>query len=151
MARRDRSTGRNTIGDLSDPALVSTLTGWLESSGASALEITTPDGGALKIALSAGMRSVRAAEAVSEAPGGRAVKAPMAGLFRDRHPCAPEAVPLAGEGGMLEAGSLAGFVEIGPMLLPVIAPEAGIVAKIHARAGELIGYGDAVLTMEPAR
>lgn len=155
MARRDRSTGRNTIGDLSDPALISTLTGWLEGSGASSLEITTPDGGALKIVLDAGAHAVRVAETTPETPAGgpegRAVKAPMAGLFRDRHPDSSEAGPLAGEGRALDAGAVAGFIEVGPVLLPVVAPEAGVIAAIHARAGELVGYGDAVLTMEPSR
>lgn len=149
MARRDRSTGRNTIGDLSDPALISTLTGWLQNSGASALEIATPDGGVLKIVLEAGTPAVRLAEAAPEIPAGCTVKAPMAGLFRDRHPAG--AGPLAAAGGALEAGAVVGFVEVGPLLLPVIAPEAGTVADIHARAGELIGYGNAVLTMEPVR
>jgi acetyl-CoA carboxylase biotin carboxyl carrier protein len=154
VARRDRSTGRNTIGDLSDPALISTLTGWLEGSGASALEITTPDGGVLKIVLETGTRAVRVAEVAPERPTGRpegrALKVPMAGLFRDRHPAAFEAEPLAGEGRALEAGALAGFVEIGPVLLPVIASEAGVIGEIHARTGDLIGYGDTVLMMEPA-
>jgi len=150
VARRDRSTGRNTIGDLSDPALISTLTDWLEGSGASALEITTPDGAALKIVLDPGVRAVPVAEAAPEKPHGRAVKAPMAGLFHDRHPGAG-AGPLAGKGQMLDAGALAGFVAVGPVLLPVIAPAAGMVAEVHAGAGDLIGYGDAVLTMGPAR
>lgn len=153
MARRDRSTGRNTIGDLSDPALISTLTGWLERSGASALEITTPDGGVLKIALDAGARLEEIAEpppAIPARPEGRVVKAPMAGLFRDRHPAAPETGPLAGEGRALEAGAVVGFVEIGPVLLPVTAPDAGVVSEIRARTGDLIGYGDPVLTMEPS-
>ncbi|CAK7259888.1 MULTISPECIES: hypothetical protein [unclassified Shinella] len=155
MARRDRSTGRNTIGDLSDPALISTLAGWLEGSGANALEIVTPDGGGLKIVLAAGARAVRIAETVPEAPAvrpeGHAVRAPMAGLFRDRHPAAMETGPLAGAGRALEAGAIAGFVEVGPVLLPVIASKAGMVGEIHARADGLIGYGDAVLTMEPSR
>lgn len=150
MAKRDRSAGRNTIGDFSDPALISTLTGWLEGSGASALEITTADGGVLKIVLDAGPRTVPVAEAVPEKPQGRALKAPMAGLFHDRHPGA-EAGPLVAEGQALDVGGLAGFVAVGPVLLPVVAPAAGVVADMHARAGDLIGYGDAVLTMEPAR
>lgn len=151
MARRDRSTGRNTIGDFSAPALISTLTGWLESAGVSALEITAPDGGVLKIALDAGARAVHVAETPSAPPQGRAVKAPMAGLFRDRHPAATEAGPLAGEGRALEAGAPVGFVGVGPVLLPVFAPEAGVVGSVHARAGALVGYGDAILTMEPSR
>lgn len=154
MARRDRSTGRNTIGDLADPALISTLTGWLESSGVRELEIATPDGGVLKIVLDAGARPAVVAEpaAIPAArPQGRAVKAPMAGFFRDRHPAAPETGPLAGEGRAFEDGAIVGFVEVGPVLLPVTAPDAGVAGEIHAHAGDLIGYGDAVLTMEPSR
>jgi acetyl-CoA carboxylase biotin carboxyl carrier protein len=154
VAKHDRPTGLNRIGDLSDPALIATLTGWLQASGASALEIATPDGGALKIVLDAGPH-VAPVEAVSgnrveDLPQGRPVKAPMAGLFRDRHPGLADAGPLAGAGKALEAGAVAGFVEVGPVLLPVVAPAAGVTAEIHARVGALIGYGDAVLTMEPA-
>lgn len=155
MARRDRSTGRNTIGDLSDPALISTLTGWLESSGARELEIATPDGGVLKIALDAGARTAVMAEPTRAIPAsrreGRAVKAPIAGLFRDRHPAATETGPLASEGRALDASAVVGFVEVGPMLLPVAVPDAGVVDEIHAHADELIGYGDTVVTMEPSR
>ncbi|MFC3072059.1 hypothetical protein [Shinella pollutisoli] len=68
MARRDRSAGRNTIDDLADPALISTLAGWLEGSGASVLEITTPDGGGLKIVLDAGARSVRVDDRPADVP-----------------------------------------------------------------------------------
>ncbi len=155
MARRDRSAGRNTIGDLSDPALISTLTGWLESSGARELEIGTPDGGLLRIALDAAADPTQRAGPVptiqAGSPEGAAITAPMAGLFRDRHPVVPETEPLASEGRALEAGAFAGFVEVGPVLLPVIAPSAGLVGEIHARDGQLIGYGDAVLTMELSR
>ena len=155
MARRDRSAGRNTIGDLSDPALISTLTGWLESSGARELEIGTPDGGMLRIALDVGAGPVQSAGAeptvAAVSPEGPAISAPMAGLFRDRHPVVPETEPLAGEGRALEAGAVVGFVEVGPVLLPVIAPSAGLVGEVHARDGQLIGYGDAVLTMELSR
>ena len=154
MTRRNRSTGRNTIGDLSDPTLISTLTGWLESSGARELEIATPDGVVLKITLDAGVRTAAMAEPMraipTARPEGRAVKAPIAGLFRDRHP-ATETEPLASEGRALEAGAVAGFVEIGPILLPMTVPDAGTVGEIHAHADELIGYGDTVLTMEPSR
>ncbi|UDF32305.1 UNVERIFIED_ORG: hypothetical protein LHK14_21080 (plasmid) [Roseateles sp. XES5] len=155
MTRRDRATGRNTIGDLSDPALISTLTGWLESSGARELEIATPDGGALKITLGAGARTAMMAEPMRAIPVGRlesrTVKAPIAGLFRDRHPAATETGPLASGGRTLEAGAVAGFVEIGPILLPVTVPDAGTIDEIHAHTDELIGYGDTVLTMEPSR
>ena len=152
MARRDRSTDRNTIGDLSDPALISTLTGWLESSGARELEIATPDGGVLKIALNAGASPVHRADPMPDIPAGRPdgriVKAPLAGRFHDRHPAAADAGPLAGEGRALEGGAIAGFVEVGPILLSVSTPESGVVSDVHVRTGDLIGYGDAIVTME---
>lgn len=154
MAKRDRPAGRNRIGDLSDPALIAALTGWLQASGASALEIATPDGGALKIVVDTGPH-VEPVEAVhgkrvEDLPQGRAVKAPMAGFFRGRHPGLADAGPLTEAGKALEAGSVVGFIEVGPVLLPVVAPAAGVTDEIHARAGALIGYGDAVMTMEPA-
>lgn len=148
--------GTNTIGNLSDPALISTLAAWLESSGARELEITTPDGGALKIVLDAAAHLVQGAGPapviLPARPEGRPVKTPMAGIFRDRHPAATETgPPLADAGSVLGAGAVIGFVEVGPVLLPVTTPDAGVVGEIRARSGELIGYGDAVLTMEASR
>lgn len=154
MSRRDRSSGRSGIGDFSDPALISTLTAWLGASGASELEISTKDGHTLKIVLAPDASPVRhrdeAQDAASSVPEGRAVKAPLAGVFRDRHPGGFGPGPLTGEDRTLEAGDIAGFVEVGPILIPVIAPATALVAGVHARAGELIGYGDPVLTMEHA-
>jgi len=155
VLRRNRSSGLCEIGDFSDPTLISTLTAWLAASGASELEISTKDGCALKIVLNPVTRPVdgREADLHMTAPRSedRTVKAPLAGVFRDRHPGIPDASPLAGDGSSLEAGAAVGFVEVGPILLPVIASEAAAVAKVHARAGELIGYGDPVLTMEQAQ
>lgn len=154
MPRRNRSAGKNAIGDLSDPVLISTLSGWLEESGARELEILTDDGDALKIVLDPGARSARmqgdGPDMVETRTEGCAVKAPIAGVFRGRHPCA-DAPPLAAEGDAVEADAVVGFVEVGPLLLPVIAPETAVVAKVHARAGDLVGYGDVILTMEPVR
>ena len=155
MSRRDRSADTSKIDDFSDPDLVATLTGWLEASGASELEITTQDGKALKIILGAGPRPTPVHNAAvvpveTPEPAGRPVKAPIAGLFRDRHPAA-EASPLSGEGRALEAGAIVGFVEVGPVLLPVVAPEAAVVAEVLARTGDLVGYGDTILTTEPVR
>ena len=154
MLKRDRAPGAGAIGDFSDPALISTLSEWLEASGARELEIATADGRALKIVLGAGPSPAgpREKPVVPAVPPAErhAVKAPVAGRFRDRHPSA-EVVPLAGKGGRLEAGALVGFVEIGPVLLPVRANETAIVAEIHVRAGDLVGYGDAILTTEAKR
>lgn len=155
MSRRDRSAGKNTIGDLSDPALISTLTGWLEASGARELEILIEGGEALKIVLGSGTRLAYASEAALKVsatqPKGRAIKAPMAGVFRSTHPGSPDTSPLAEQGLAIEAGAIVGFVEVGPVLLPVTAPEASVVAEVHACTGDLIGYGDAVFTTEPSR
>jgi acetyl-CoA carboxylase biotin carboxyl carrier protein len=151
VPRRDRSANTS----FSDPDLVARLTSWLEASGASELEITTQDGRALKIVLGDGPRPAPVHNAVAvpaemPEPAGRPIKAPIAGVFRDRHPAA-DASPLAGEGRALDAGAVVGFVEVGPMLLPVSAPETAVVAEVLACAGDLVGYGDIILTTEPAR
>ncbi|GCA49400.1 hypothetical protein KGO5_01846 [Sinorhizobium sp. KGO-5] len=154
MLKRDRARGAGVIDDFSDPALISMLSEWLEASGARELEIATADGRALKIVLDAAPSPAVSGEkpvAPGVPPAERhAVKAPLPGRFRDRHPSA-DAVPLSGKGGRLEAGALVGFVEIGPVLLPVRASETAIVAEIHVRAGDLVGYGDTILTTEAAR
>ena len=155
MSRRERSSVRSGIGDFSDPALITTLTTWLGASGASELEISTTDGHALKIVLGPDRSSVRRLEEAQDVtisvPEGQAVKAPLAGVFRDRHPGGSDAAPIADEGRTLAAGDFAGFVEVGPILVPVIAPATAVVTAVHIRAGELIGYGDPVLMMEHAQ
>jgi acetyl-CoA carboxylase biotin carboxyl carrier protein len=143
VSRRDRSVSAS----FSDPDVVATLTGWLEAAGARELEITTQDGQALKIVL--GEAAVPAEMRVPEAAG-QPVKAPIIGFFRDGHPAA-EASRLSSEGRTLEAGAIVGFVEVGPVLLPVVAPEAAVVTEVLARAGDLVGYGDIILTTESAR
>jgi biotin carboxyl carrier protein len=155
MARRDRSSVKSGIGDFSDPALIATLTNWLGASGASELEISTRDGHALKIVLALDASPVRQPEDVHDVALSVteewAIKAPLAGVFHDRHPGGVDASPLAREGSTLEAGEITGFVEVGPILLPVIAPKAAIVAGVQAHAGQLVGYGDPVFMMEHAQ
>ncbi|MCX8997297.1 hypothetical protein NOF55_09285 [Rhizobiaceae bacterium BDR2-2] len=156
MPRRDRSKDRNTIGDLTDPAVVSLLSGWLETSGARELEIIAADGQTLKIVLegvvaaTAGGRAgvSQAAEPASRAAG--SVKAPAAGRFRDVHPGAVDAAPPR-KGQRLGRGAVVGFIEIGPVLLPVVAGEDAVAGDLHVRAGDLVGYGETILTMEQAR
>ncbi|WDZ79368.1 hypothetical protein PWG15_28280 (plasmid) [Ensifer adhaerens] len=119
------------------------------------MEITTKDGPALKIVLAPDARLARQPEDVrdvaSSVTEGWAIKAPLAGVFRDRHPGDVDASPLARQGSTLEAAEIAGFVEVGPILLPFIAPKAAIVSGVQARPGELVGYGDPVFMMEHAQ
>lgn len=136
---RERSRSRNAIGDFADPALIDTLAGWLEQSGAREIEITTADGQALKIVLGAAGKAGAAA-----APRGEdvRVKAPLAGHFR-----------LAGDsqaGRTVEAGEILAFVEVGPVRLPVVAPAAGRLGDIHAGDGDAVGYGAILFTVESA-
>lgn len=130
---RDRSRPRNRLGDLADPALIATLTEWLEQSGACEIEISAADGQALKIVL--GSTPVTAAQ-------GReiCVKAPLAGHFR-----AAQAVQA---GQAVQQGERLGFVAIGPVLLPVSSPEDGAVRALHVCDGDVVGYGAALFTLE---
>lgn len=134
---RERSRPRNLIGDFADPALIETLAGWLEQSGAREIEITAADGQALKIVLGA-----NGSAAVASRGEDVRVKAPLAGHVR---------LPASAEAGRtVEAGEILAFVEIGPVRLPVVAPVAGRIGGIHAGDGDTVGYGAALFTVESA-
>jgi acetyl-CoA carboxylase biotin carboxyl carrier protein len=68
-------------------------------------------------------------------------------VFLHCHPLA--ATPLARIGERVGAGQTVGLLQIGPLLLPVTAPQAGIVDSIHAADGLPVGYGAPLVELHP--
>ncbi|WP_432727455.1 biotin/lipoyl-containing protein [Variovorax sp. W6] len=58
-------------------------------------------------------------------------------------------MPLARIGARVEAGQAVGLMKIGPLLLPVVAPQAGIVDGIRVADGTAVGYGTPLLELHP--
>jgi acetyl-CoA carboxylase biotin carboxyl carrier protein len=123
-----------------DPALVATLSRWLDATDIDLLELSGPDG-----ALTLGRGGV-ARMAVAEA-GPTEVLATSPGLFLDRHPLAARAAVEVGE--EVEAGELLGCLRVGTLLLPVRAPASGLVVAVLATPGALVGYGTPLFRLQP--
>lgn len=129
------------------------LAAWLASTDIDLLELRTPHGT---------LRLGRQGEDIVELPGQEeradetadtaetetvAVKASSVGVFLRSHPLATQ--PLASVGQHVQAGQLMGLLNIGPLLLPVAAPQAGIVDALHVQGGVAVGYGAALVDLHP--
>ncbi|WP_017968724.1 acetyl-CoA carboxylase biotin carboxyl carrier protein [Rhizobium leguminosarum] len=128
--------------DFSDPATIAFLTEALTAAGVNGLEISQP-GGQLRIIV-AGESGARigSTEATPPAPGSAAavVKAPMAGRFCVEHPAAsaaPQDLPRS-----VSDADIVGFVGVGHILLPLCAGRSGVLTRLLAEPGALVGFGD---------
>ena len=77
-----------------------------------------------------------------------AVRAPMAGTFYSRP--APGEPPFATPGDQVEAGQKVGLVEVMKLFTELKAETAGIVARICAEDGELVGYEQPLVWIDPS-
>lgn len=123
---------------------VSRLAAWLAGTDIGLLELRTPEGT---------LRLGRLGDDVVELPQDEEeiepvpVKAPSLGVFLHGHPLAT--APLVRIGARVEAGQTVGLLKIGPLLLPVAAPQAGIVDGVHVADGAAVGYGTPLLDLHP--
>lgn len=76
------------------------------------------------------------------------VVAPSVGVFLHHHPL--RGTPLAPPGTGVLAGQTVGLLQIGALLLPVAAPQAGVVASMLKAHGSLVGYGTALVELHPS-
>ncbi|HSV53215.1 MAG TPA: biotin/lipoyl-containing protein [Burkholderiaceae bacterium] len=79
------------------------------------------------------------AEAETGPPPIPAAVAPSVGVFLHHHPLREAA--LAAPGASVQAGQVVGLVQVGALLLPVLAPQGGVVAAMAAAHGSVVGYG----------
>ncbi|MFM9926420.1 acetyl-CoA carboxylase biotin carboxyl carrier protein subunit [Variovorax sp. H27-G14] len=75
------------------------------------------------------------------------IHAPSLGVFLHAHPLSN--TPLVRPGQRVEAGQQLGLLKIGPLLLPVTAPQPGIVDSIHAGDATTVGYGTLLIDLYP--
>ena len=85
--------------------------------------------------------------AAPTAPATQQVVASSVGVFLHHHPLRD--VPLAPPGAGVRAGQTLGLLQIGALLLPVAAPQAGVVAALLAVHGSVVGYGTALVELHP--
>lgn len=73
------------------------------------------------------------------------VTAASVGVFLDGHPLRKEA--LAAPGAVMRAGQVMGLLQIGALLLPVTAPQDGIVERTLVAHGATVGFGTPLLEL----
>ncbi|WP_246754602.1 MULTISPECIES: hypothetical protein [Rhizobium] len=139
--------------DLTDPSVMREIASWLETAGASAIEIETEDGRHLRIVMDeeAALHADKGPRDMVPAMPARVTiaKAPFAGHFLDAHPARD--TPAAAQDTAAAAGDIVGFVKVGPLLMAVRAAEAGMLNECSVEAGNLVGYGDTIFSIEPAQ
>ena len=124
------------------------LAAWLAATDIGLLELRTPEG-----TLRLGRKGASVGEIVQldagddgTAPAPAVAAASSVGLFLHSHPL--HVAPLVRIGERVPAGQLLGLLQIGPLLLPVNAPLAGVVAAMLVVAGQAVGYGTALVELQ---
>jgi acetyl-CoA carboxylase biotin carboxyl carrier protein len=93
------------------------------------------------------VQTVDEADAIRQQQPALLVRASAPGAFLCRHPLRERAITAIGE--EFHAGDLLGFLQVGPLLLPVVAPLAGMVTDVLARHGTIVGYGAPLFELQP--
>ena len=124
------------------------LSTWLDDAGIGLLELRGPG-----VLLRLGRDAAEAAAvgernaAVPDAWLGIIVNAPSAGVFLHSHPM--QSSPLAPVGAPVKAGAPIGLLQIGALLLPVCAPQAGVITSLRVAHGTVVGYGTPLVDLDP--
>lgn len=134
--------------DFSDPATIAFLTDALTAAGVAGLEISRPDGQIRIVISGEGGARIGSSEATPRASGSapEVVKAPLAGHFCAEHPAAavtPQTLPRS-----VSEADILGFVRVGHVLLPLRAGRSGVLTRLLAEPGALVGFGDPLFEIE---
>lgn len=134
-----RGRGSNPL----SPSAWRQLAEWLAQADIDCLEL---DGPGLRLRMVRGADGYRiengpaAASTPAAAPAAAtAAVAPCAGFFLDTH--LAQGALLARRGDRVRTGDLVALLQVGLLLVPVVAPMAGVVGDTLATPGSLMGYG----------
>lgn len=119
----------------------------MAAAGIARLELTSPD---VRLVLGRGASTEPiAVEVETRAPEAEtiAVVAPGVGTFRRVHPLHDR--PLAAPGDAVGAGQPVAVLQVGALLLPVVASAAAVVIDAAVENGLLVGYGDRLFDLAP--
>ena len=120
---------------------VDQLCAWLASTDIGLLELKSPTQTLrlLHEGTAVAVQTVDEADAIRQQQPTLFVRASAPGAFLCRHPLRERAIIAIGE--QVHAGDPLGFLQVGPLLLPVRAPLAGTVTDVLAQHGTIVGYG----------
>lgn len=109
------------------------------------------EGGFTRLTYSHGPRTIALTLPDGDAPATprplRTIASPGMGVFARRHPVAAE--PYAGEGSRVAAGDVLALLAVGPVLTAVEAPCDGIIRRVIAAEGAVVGFDDPLFDIEP--
>ena len=120
---------------------IARLSAWLAASGLGELELSGP-GCHVRLRHDGGVVTE-----VDHVVAVRVVTSPSVGWFLPAHPLCD--TPIAPIGTLVEAGQPLGLLRIGALLLPVMAPVAGVVADFLAAPGAVVGYAAPLVELHP--
>lgn len=112
-------------------AEIARIRGWMAAAGVGGLVLEGP-----------GTRLVLGGETQA-----LVVSAPAVGVFLAAHPAGGG--DLAPAGTRVRAGDVMGLLRVGVLLLPVVAPVAGVVGPARVAEGVLVGFGTELFELYP--
>ena len=132
---------------------------WLKAAGLSSLELSNAQGTRLRICVdkdnaaapiapAANPQAHSVAPQTTQIPSDNLViTAPYFGNLLLHNPATHKA--FAPEGASISADDTVAMLQSGELTVPITTPQSGTVAHIKAQEGDLINYGQAILTVTP--
>jgi acetyl-CoA carboxylase biotin carboxyl carrier protein len=133
---------------MKSPAQVQELAAWLAATDIGLLELHTPEG-VLRLGrgLAGEIEKLEARdEEAPQAPAALVVVAPSVGVFLQAHPL--HGAPLARQGERVFAGQPVGLMQVGPLLLPVHAPQSGVPVAFLVPDRQAVGWGTPLVDLQ---
>ncbi|MEZ2143305.1 biotin/lipoyl-containing protein [Bradyrhizobium sp. DN5] len=128
---------------------VDQLSVWLKHADLALLELRGPSATLRLVNDGASVRVVAGDESLFVDAPSVTVRAASPGIFLDRHPLHEHAIALTDAN--VRAGDPLGILQIGPLLLPVPAPRAGMVTDVLIAHGTVVGYGAPLFVLRPIK
>ncbi|WP_213958367.1 MULTISPECIES: biotin/lipoyl-containing protein [unclassified Variovorax] len=119
---------------------------WLAGTDIGLLDLRTPTG-SIRLGRTGGSNAIEelGSDATMAPSETTVVGASTVGVFLQAHPMHTSA--LASVGDPVSTGQTLGLLQIGPLLQPVTAPLAGVVAELRVDSGRAVGWGEPLIDL----
>jgi acetyl-CoA carboxylase biotin carboxyl carrier protein len=118
------------------------VAGWLAATDISLLELSGPDG-QWQIRNEGGKTTLT----ITSTRPALAVSAPHAGVFLTHHPL--QRHPVVEPETPVAQGQLVGLLQVGVLLVPVVAPQNGVFVNYSSADRSLVGYATPLFELRP--